>query len=251
LLKEIAAVTGLAAYDLRLRLKSELPRSVMCCDSIEEAEAKAARLNALGLTTLVYRQQDLPPLAPLRVRRLKRSGRLFRFEGRGDVARDMPANEIVLMVFGRRTMTSTTTEMDVGRQFSAGYSVMAGYPVTRYSANVTSKLSREDEHFLMAYTLDTAVPAIEFAQACMNFSCLGNRRARTRIENIQILLATMRKLLPAVPVDLRLLKGQSDNSESAFYNRRLVQDSSSAYATLIFWQSLAERNRQRHFTARR
>ncbi|MFH1419718.1 MAG: hypothetical protein ABII12_15710 [Planctomycetota bacterium] len=251
LLREIAAVTGMTAYDLRLRLKSELPRSVICCDSIEEAEEKAARLNRLGLSTLVYRQEDLPPLAPLRIRRLKRSGQLFRFEGRGDVAQEMPAGEIILMVYGKRTMTTTTTEMDVGRKFSAGYSVMAGYPVSRYSANVTSKLSREDEHFLMAYTLDAAAPAIEFAQGCMDFSCLGSRKARTRIENIQILVSTLQKLLPAVPVDLRLLKGQSDNSESAFYNRRLVSDSSSAYATLIFWQYLAERNGRRHFTARR
>ncbi len=251
LLKEIAAVTGLTAYDLRLRLKSDLPRSLMCCTSMEEAEGKAAQLNELGIATLVYRQQDLPPLAPLAVRRLKRSGRRFRFEGRGDVARDVPADEIVLMVFGRRTLTTKTTEMNVGRKFSAGYSVMAGYPVSRYSANVTSKLSRQDEHFLMAYTLDMAAPAIEFAQETMDFSCLGNRKGRTRIENIQILAAILQKLLPAVPVDLRLLKGQSGNSESACYNRRLVADSSSAYATLIFWQFLAERNGQRHFTARR
>jgi hypothetical protein len=62
-------------------------------------------------------------------------------------------------------------------------------------------------------------------------------------------VAAMQKLLPNVPLDMRLTKGQSTNRGEAFYNLQRVPDSSSANATLIYWQMLAEAGEQHHFRA--
>ncbi|MBN2562988.1 MAG: hypothetical protein JXQ75_18855 [Phycisphaerae bacterium] len=244
--RNIAAVTGATAYDLRLRLKGDLPRSVACYDSVEEAEARAQRLNELGLTTIVYVQEDLPFEKPFEVFRLGRDGTHLELAHRRGEALVMPASDVALAVVGRRNRTSTTTEHRFERRYYMGHGGMSGL------AHVEEqKRQTEATLFLILFPREFPGRAVEFCQDKLDYSCLGDKRAPTKRESFLVLLGRLREFLSEVPIDKRLLAGQSTNRGDIYYNRRVAEDSSLANATLIYWQTLAEQGGRQHFAARR
>lgn len=249
LTEAVAEAIGITVYDAQLRLRGGLPRSLLCCQSIQEAEAKAAAINKLGLATIVYEQDDLPLAEPVSAIRIGRTRIGLRIKSR-DAAVDVPMPEIALLVHGKSMLTRETKELrppmiifpsDVARNMTLALS--GGMHVSKHQTT--------DRHFLMLFRRNPQAPAIRIDQEGFNYTCLGKNRGRTRLESLQLLGLALRKMLPGVPFDECLLRGQSGNRGEAFYNRQLAADSSTANATLIYWRMLALQSGDRHLTVRR
>jgi hypothetical protein len=249
LLKTIAETAGMTAYDAKLRLHGGLPKSLVCCPSIEEAEAKAAILNGLGLLTIVYEQNDLPPAEPLHAMGLTRTKAGFRIRTRREEIVVAP-HDISLLVYGRRMFTRETRELKSPIWHSPSQVMTTGVTMALSGSMHVSRYETSGQHFLMLFGRVPHLPAIEISQEGFGFQCLGRKRGHTRQESLLLLVAALRKLLPDVPFNDRLMQGQSNNRGEPFYNRSLVADSSSANATLLYWQMIAEQSGRRHFTAR-
>lgn len=249
LVRAVAAAVGMTAYDARLRLRADLPRVLCSCGSIEEAETKAAALNKLGVVTIVYEQNDLPPTEPVQALGLGRTKWGLRIKSRGAVL-DVPLQEIALLVHGKSMLTRETKELrppriicpsDVGRNVAMALS--GGMHVSKHET--------AGWHFAVLFRRDPLEAAIEINQDRFDYACLGERRGRTRLESLQVLVSALRKALPDVPFSDWLLRGQSDNRGEAFYNRQLASDSSTAMATLIYWRMLAVQGGRGHLTVQR
>lgn len=249
IVKAMAQITGKTAYDLRLKLKGDVPKSLLTCGSIAEAEAVALRLNELGLTTLVYREVDLPPQLPFPAFRLAKGGSLLRLTDRPGNERTLDARDVMLIVYGRRIIQSTHSELKSVRKFSMGGAAITGMPTTRVHTEVEKHREVACEHFCLVFPFDVNEPAVEFSERGVDYACLGRFMQRTKPANHRILVGQLRKLLAGVPCDERLLAGQSGNQGEGFYNRKRAPDSSWAYATLIYWEMLAARSERKHFTA--
>ncbi len=249
LLKEVGRITGGAAYDVRLRMKGDLPRTMVCAKSMSDAEDIAARLNDLGLTTIVYREEDLPPLVPFPVYRIARAGALLKLLDRRGNPRMINTADIVLLVYGRRMITSSQRELKCERRFSMRNVPMVGMPTSSLHTEVEINRAIAREDFLLAFTFDPDAAPIEFSERGIDYACMGRFIQPTKIENHRAVVKRIRKLCAGVPFDERLLAGQSTNLGEAFYNRRRAPDSSWAYATLIHWEMLASRSEPKHFTA--
>jgi hypothetical protein len=249
LTKAIAEVLGIAAYDVGLRLREGPPKSLCCCSSIGDAESKAAVLNELGLLTIVYEQDHLPPAAPFRAIGLKRTKTALHFRDRRESIVVL-RGDIALLVYGRRMLTREVKEVKPQRWYSARQALTTGLPLALEGLLSTSRYETSGQHFLMLFRRDPELPAIEIGQEGFDFQCLGENRGRSRLESLQLVTAALRKILPNAEFDDQLARGQSNNRGEAFYNLRLVADSSSANATMIYWRMLAEQSGRRHFTAR-
>ena len=248
LLQRIGEVCGVSSYDLRLRLKGDLPRPLVCCESIEAAEAKALQLNDAGLTTIVYVQNDLPTAEPFHAIALARTKTTLRIRDRC-ASIDVAAPDIALLVYGRRMLTRETQEFKPPTWIFPSDVVTRGLTMALSGGMHKSRYETGGQEFLMFFRRDPRLPAIEIGQEGFDFQCLGKHRGRTRQESLELVVAALRRLLPDVPFDDRLMRGQSNNRGEAFYNRRMVDDSGTANATLIYWQMLAEQSGRRHFTA--
>lgn len=248
LVRVVATAAGMTVYDARLRLKPDLPRVLCACDSIEEAEAKVAALGQLGVVTIVYEQNDLPPREPVQAMGLGRSEAGLRIKSRAAVV-DLPKQDIALLVHGKSLLTRETKELrapriicpsDIARNLNLALS--GGLHISKHETS--------GQQFLILLPTDPAAAAIQINQDQFDYTCLGDRRGRTKLESLQTLVSVLRKGLPGVPFDDSLLRGQSDNRGEAFYNRQLAGDSSTAMATLIYWRMLAVQAGG-HFTFRR
>lgn len=248
LARAVATAAGIAVFDARLRLKPDLPRVLCACDSIEEAEAKAAALGQLGVVTIVYEQDDLPPLEPVQAMGLGRSEVGLRIKSR-DAIFDLPKGEIALLVHGKTMLTRETKELRAPRIISPS-DVARNLNLALSGSMHVSKHETSGQQFFILLPTDPAAAAIQINQDQFDYTCLGDKRGRTKLESLQTLVSVLRKGLPDVPFNDSLLRKQSDNRGEAFYNRRLTGDSSTAMATLLYWRMLAVQAGG-HFTFRR
>lgn len=235
---QIATVTGQSSYDVHLRLRSGLPKPLLAFESIGEAQAVAHRLNELGVITIVYHENDLPPDSPFEVVRLVHTGGEFHLTdaiGQTLVLRD---EELAQIVYGRCVHSAVETPVEAGLSARATDRAAASRDGSRSPRQL----------FVALFRHDARAPAIEFRQDRLDYSCLGSKRVSHSLQNLQTLAEVLRRMLPHVPMDHRLHNGHTTGVGEAFYNRRRVADSTAAHATLIHWAMLAERNGDRNLS---
>lgn len=235
---QIATVTGQSPYDVHLRLRSGLPKPHVTFESIKEAQAVAHRLNELGVITVVYHEDDLPPASPFEVVRLVHTGREFHLtNGTGQtlVVRDEDVRHIV---YGRCVHSPAEAPVES----------VASPRVAERSAAPRDGSRSPRQLFISLFRNDARAPAIEFRQDRLDYSCLGPKRVSHSLQNLQTLAEVLHRMLPDVSVDRRLHNGHTTGVGEAFYNRRRVPDSTAAHATLIHWAMLAEWNGERNLT---
>ncbi|HVP09950.1 MAG TPA: hypothetical protein VMV94_02050 [Phycisphaerae bacterium] len=177
LAEAIGEAVGVTAHDLKLRLRGRLPKSLVCCSSIEEAEAKAAALNELGVLTIVYEQSDLPPAEPVRAISLGRTKTGFRVSDRS-ASIVISKEEISLLVFGRRMSTRETWELTSPIWYSPSQVVGTGIPMALSGSMHVSKYETGGQHFLMLFRAAPQLPMIEISRRDLT----SNAWARTAAE---------------------------------------------------------------------
>lgn len=245
LIKAVAAAAGMTAFDVRLRLHQGLPRSLLCCESIDAAETKAAALNQLGVITIVYEQNKLPPVPPIAATGLGRLQTGLRVRERQN-SFEIPQEEFALFVHGVSRLSREKQELVLPKFNVPRVALGMGVPMIT-GATHRSKHETDFQHFLMVFRRDPLAPAIAIGEDHFDFSCLGEKRGLTKQKSLEMLFSGLHKAFPQVSFNDWLLQGQSNNRGEAYYNHRYTSDSSAANATLIYWRMLALGN-GRHFT---
>ncbi len=246
-LAAIADATGRTAYDVRLRLRGGVPKSIARVASVEAAQMMAAKLHGPEITTIVYREAGLPPMPPFETLRIARGRAEMRFANRRDEQRIEPDENISLIVYGRRPVVTRTSEFRSTSKLMGPVSVAGAG--ARMSIQRVVKKNVDTELFIHFFPRDPGEQPIELPGGRMNYDCLGKHRGPSDMANMQRLIAAIEKFLPDVPVDKRLMEAGAGGSDAVFYNRRSGAPASTAIATLIHWQHLAERSGRRHYTA--
>ncbi len=246
-LAAIADATGRTAYDVRLRLRGGVPKSIARVASIEAAQMMAAKLHRPNITTLVYREAGLPTMPHFETLRIARARGEMRFTSRRDETRVVSDENVSLIVYGRRPIVTRSSEFRSTSRLMGPTSIAGA--AARMSIQRVVKKHVDTELVIHFFPRDPATQPIELPGKRMNFDCLGKHRGPSDTVNMQRLIAAIEKFLPDVPVDKRLMEAGAGNSDAVFYNRRSGAPPSTAIATLIHWQHLAERSGRRHYTA--
>jgi hypothetical protein len=241
-IRQIGAVVQRTPYDIRTRIRGDLPKPIVHFDTLEKAEAAAADVRALGLVTVVFRELSLPPIKPFEVRALEVAGDGFDVKDRQGSRRSVRTDELLLLLCGRRTTRSVETNFHLVIRDSSDHSSV--------SLERAAERHSDTNGFVMWFLRNATQAPLEFRADRFDYSCLRGRVGLSDDVNFPRLIETMQAWLSEVALDRRMLDRGVEDLVGSYYNRRLGVDEAIASATLVFWQFLAEHSGQNHFTFR-
>ena len=199
-----AAVTQLAAADLRYRLQGVLPRVLMSSADGEQLEQIAEQLELLGFVTVVCD----PRLAPTDADRvLARGLRLQRdacvvIDGAGE-EQPCPWSALAEIQRGVRVSRQITKEKKVERKFDATRAVLSsGLILTRKEEKEIVRTSETSEPFALLQRND-GEPDVILYERRMDYRFLGREMQPASRGNIELCLQRLRAAAPAAPYDDR------------------------------------------------
>lgn len=159
-----------------------------------------------------------------------------------------PDENISLIVCGRRTVVTRSAELKRRTRVMILPVGIAGSGIRQTLDRVVRKDVASDL-FIHFFLHDPTARPLEISGGRMSFGCLGKHRGPSDAVNMQRLLAAIEKFLPNVPIDRRMMEAGASNTDAVLYNRRSGAPPSTAIATLIHWQHIAEQSPRRHYTA--
>lgn len=228
--KQIADCLGISAYDVRMRIKTPVLRSMSIFQDEAAAHDAASQVHSGDLTTIVYRELELPAAAPFAAFRMGRQSDGFIFEDRKGQRLSRSFAEIALFVVGLRSdinqessLEDTTTYQELhGRRYS-------------YRVDVVKKRQRALTMFVAFFPVDANAPTIHLVADQFDFSCLGKQKGGSDMINQRKVVELVERALVDTPVDKRLLEHRV-YPDIVPHNRRCAPDAAFAAAQLIRWE---------------
>jgi hypothetical protein len=240
LVQTIAGTVGATPYDIRLRMRSSIPRPVARLLDQAAAESAADAVAQFGVSVVMYEESRLPPVLPFEAHKLVRGGDRLKFTDRKEAVCEVATADVPLMIFGVRRSESFSIEMKTNTTYTSQGAMHT-------SQEAVKKKEVEAEHFIMLMRRNPLLPAIVIPMRRMDYACLGKHRTTSNQRNIILLGRALVQALTEAVVDERLLTHRGSGTD-AYFNRRRATDATLADATLIQWQWLAERTDGRRLT---
>ncbi|MCA9256502.1 MAG: hypothetical protein KDA33_12730 [Phycisphaerales bacterium] len=234
-IEHVARATGLTVYDARLKLRSLAPRSIAFRPGAAEALDLAQRLEFPDIIRIVFRETDLPPVAPFAAFRMGRTADGFVFEDKRGHRRSIGRADVALVVVGQKTTSETATSIE--------YSACNYEPGPRGSrspvtVNQVRRRSKRHARFVTFFPLDDSAAPIRIVTDVFDFSCLGRHRGLSDHENAIKLSDMIDAAIAGLEVDRRLLETTIEASTLP-HNHRTFADDEHAASCLIHWERLA------------
>ncbi|HPF40405.1 MAG TPA: hypothetical protein P5081_15780 [Phycisphaerae bacterium] len=234
-IEHVAGVTGLPAYDARLKLRSFAPRSIAFRQNAAEALDLAERLTFPDLRRVVFCERDLPPVAPFAAFRMGRIAQGFVFEDKRGNRRTLRHTEVALVVIGRKTTQQTATSIE--------YSACNYEPGPRGSRSPVTvsqvrRRSKRHARLVTFFPADDSVAPIRIVTDVFDFSCLGRHRGHSDHENSLKLAEMIDAAIEGLDADRRLLE-TSIEATTIPHNHRTFADDEHAASCLVYWDRLA------------
>jgi hypothetical protein len=209
LVERVASIVKKDLFGTRAILNSKIPRMVGRYSTQEAAEAVAEKLKLLGLVAVVCRQAELhqPSTARFRAHTLQLGEGKVTFWDKGGQERAVEADTLFLILRGtvqtqsEKETTRTKTELNVTATVLTG-----GIPVIRRVQERTTEQFSKTEDFVRLYGWTSPEPVVEVFQHGFDYSSLEGKKGYSSQENINIIVAELRKTFPAAIFDSRLVK---------------------------------------------
>jgi len=205
LVQEIAAASGITAYEARQRMIGGGPAVLASFAGPELAQGLCAKLNEAGVAAFVVDTALLrSEPGPFAVRRFVLGERVLRLEAVDGVTAEIPFAEIELLLPAVRISGQTETKTVTERKFSLGRTVLSGgIPLTKKVTRQEEVTSEERTKCL--YLLARNRPQIVFRQSGMSYDGFGAAMKLSQELNFAFLTGELRRLCCAATFDDRLL----------------------------------------------
>lgn len=242
LIKDIAGVVGLSAYDARLRISAALPRSLVIFPRRADAVRAGESLGAMGVPTTAFAESRLPPAAPLIARRWHWSGEDLVVSDRNGSTGELKSGELGFVAFGFRVTVRTEshleTEVHVGPRGNVSHSY-------HYA-----KQRRKDlPLFALLIPQDSTRGGVLFDASLLDFHCLSGRREASDNANMRRLHLLMEQAWSALSVDRTLLEHRAEPENLRYFNRRTCDDATVAVCYVLWYLRCAAEAADRFFDA--
>lgn len=205
--EKVAAIAKKDLHETRLVLGWKIPRIVGHYQSLPAAESVAESLKALGLVAIVCNDSELrqPSTGRFRAHTLRLGEGEVTFWDKGRQSRVLDATSVFLILKGtlqyrvEKETTRTKAKLDLTATVLTG-----GVPIMRKVEEKTRDESRKTEDFVRLYGWTSPEPIVEVFQNDFDYSSLDKKKAFSSLENINIVVAELRRTFPAAVFDGRL-----------------------------------------------
>ncbi len=197
----LVAQAGLAPAEARMRLAPEPPALVL---RLEEAAATALAeaLTKAGAPALAVDLEKMQ--APVLARSFELGPGQVTFFGRTGDETELSYGQIRLILRGLRMTSSEVIKTEITRKFDLQKAILTqGLMVTKTHKREVRSEVKNALHAAMVYGRETSVLLDE---AELTYQSLGTALKPSRVENLNILVAELRKRAPTARYDDRLLR---------------------------------------------
>ncbi len=231
--KQLADALGISTYDVRVRLKTPMPRSLSIFVSQAEAEQAAKSIRGDDLIVIAYREAQLPPQQPFAAFRMGRTEAGFIFEDRRKQRVNLEFDDIDLLVIGYRGDINEKTELQARQPIYTHHGAR-----TAYKVDVKTTRQRDVTMFAAFFPTRPEQNAVHVVADHFDFSCLGKQKGSSDMINQRKLCEIIERALADKPIDRRLLEHRV-YPDMVPHNRRAAPDAAFAAAQLIYWEQVA------------
>jgi len=232
--KQLAGALGISTYDVRMRLKAPVPRSLAVFASEAEADATAQAIRGDDLIAVTYHEKHLPPQQPFAAFRMGRKQAGFIFEDRRKKRVELSFDDVGMLVVGYRGDINEKTELQARPHLHHHNGAR-----TSYTVEVKTTRQRDVTMFATFFSTDLKQQAVHIVADHFDFSCLGKHKGASDMINQRKLCEIIEQALSDKPIDRRLLEHRV-YPELVAHNRRTAPDAAFAAAQLIYWEQIAQ-----------
>ncbi len=208
LVRDVAGIIGKGAYDTRILLAGQLPKTIAHYENMETAQSISQSLIDLGLVTFVCKDSELhSPAQCFRAHTLqfKEAGVLFC--DRGGQTRMLESSNVILLLSGKirsYVETKTTkTEVKLGHSY---FPIFGRIPTWRITKEKTTDTTLQSERFARIYDRESSNASVEIIGNGMDYSFLGESMAFSAFANFSAVVTKLREAFPQAIFDDRLMK---------------------------------------------
>jgi len=231
--KQLADALSISTYDVRIRLKTPMPRSLSIFASQAEVEQAANAIRGDDLIVITYREAQLPPQQPFAAFRMGRTQTGFIFEDRRKQRIKLTFDEIGMLVIGYRGDINEKTELQARPPTYITHGARTGYKV-----DVKTTRQRDVTMFAAFFPMKPDQTPVHVVADHFDFSCLGKQKGSSDMINQRKLCEIIERALTETPIDRRLLEHRV-YPDMVPHNRRACPDAAFAAAQMIYWEQVA------------
>jgi hypothetical protein len=208
LAERVAAIIKKDVHETGLILGGKIPRIVGRYQSLQAAESVAQSLRSLGLVAMVCSDSEIRHASSARfmAHALQLGEGEITFWDKGRRAKVLNTESVSLILKGvlqshtEKETTTTKPKLDIAATMLTG-----GIPIVRNVEQRTTDQSVETEPFVRVYDRASSEPVVEVRQRNFDYSGLGQKKAFSSLENLNILVTEIRNKFPQAVFDDRLM----------------------------------------------
>lgn len=235
LVQALAGALGMTAFEARPRMIGNGPAVVATFANREMALALANKLNQLGFATLIVDAAAVRSRTGLFiVCHLQFNKWSLFIETSGGQQKEIPYEEIDLLLPGTSIAETSETKTVIERKFSLGKTLLSG------GIPMTSKVEQQEEvtteeRGRVLYLYADKQPPVLFSQNGMTYEGFGAAMKLSRELNFSYLIRELRRLCPGAGYDDRLL---NRSGQARLLGPTINSETSLSVAAEILAQSL-------------
>lgn len=218
-LEAVAKILNKDVFAARVILNGKIPKVAGYYPDTQTAESVARGLRALGYYVIVCHDSELRqrPSGRFMAYTVQLGERDVSFRDKGGQTRAFEEGSLLLILRGT-ARTRSEKQIDVGSTAQkTGKSIIPGninLPATLMTGIPIPKKTKEKEkvesvqysEFVRLYGRKSLEPVVEILQSSFDYSSLGDKKALSSSQNLNILIAELKTRFPQAILDSRLME---------------------------------------------
>ena len=219
LVEKVAKILNKDVFAVRAILNGKIPKVARHYPDPQTAESVAQDLRSLGYQVIMCRDSELRQRSRERFRAhtLQLGERKVSFRDKGGQTRTFEEGNLFLILRGTiKTRTgkvigtrgnevdASATEQKVTRSINIPATLMTGIPVIKTTKEKAKVESVQYGEFLWLYDRASLEPVVEILQSSFDYSSLGDKKALSSSQNLNIIMTELKNIFPQAILDSRL-----------------------------------------------
>ncbi len=219
LVERVARILNKDVFAVRVLLNGKIPKVAGHYTDVPTAESIAQDLRSLGYQVIMCRDSELRQRSPGRFRAhtLQLGERDVSFRDKGVQIRTFEEGSLFLILKGTiRTHTdkvigkggnqvdTSATEQKVTRSINIPATLVTGIPIIKTTKEKAKVESVQYGEFLWLYDRTSLEPVVEILQSSFDYSSLGDKKALSSSQNLNIIITELKNRFPQAILDSRL-----------------------------------------------
>ena len=219
LVERVAKILNKDVFAVRVILNGKIPKVAGHYPDLPTAESVAQDLRSLGYQVVMCRDLELRQRSRERFRAhtLQLEERKVSFRDKGGQTRTFEEGNLFLILRGTiKTRTgkvigtrgnevdASATEQKVTRSINIPATLMTGIPVIKTTKEKAKVESVQYGEFLWLYDRASLEPVVEILQSSFDYSSLGDKKALSSSQNLNIIMTELKNRFPQAILDSRL-----------------------------------------------